>query len=207
MTEPRRRSKATGEHPAQRADARRNRQRILRAADRAFAAEGTSVPLDRIAEVAGVGPGTVHRNFPRKDELLAAVLAVRLSDLAALAVERRKAADPGEAFFEFLGVLVERSRNNLALVTALAGPAEVSDLVREAAGTLESALAELLARAQSAGAVRADLDARELHALVAGILTAEQRLPESARGRGVALVADGLRANLASSKPDKKGPV
>ena len=65
-----------------RADARRNRERILAAATAAFAAEGLSVPLDEIARRAGVGPGTLYRHFPAKETLWEAVLHDRLRRLA-----------------------------------------------------------------------------------------------------------------------------
>ena len=65
-----------------RADARRNRERILAAATAAFAADGLSVPLDEIARRAGVGPGTLYRHFPAKEALWEAVLHSRLERLA-----------------------------------------------------------------------------------------------------------------------------
>ena len=65
-----------------RADARRNRERILAAATAAFAADGLSVPLDEIARRAGVGPGTLYRHFPAKETLWEAVLHDRLQRLA-----------------------------------------------------------------------------------------------------------------------------
>ena len=64
-----------------RADARQNREKILRAAREAFAESGYDVPLDEIAVRAGVGPGTVYRHFPAKDALFQAVVAARIEDL------------------------------------------------------------------------------------------------------------------------------
>jgi AcrR family transcriptional regulator len=66
-----------------RSDARHNRQRVLAAARTSFAEEGPDVPLDVIAERAGVGAGTVHRHFPTKEALIAAVVTDRLAGLAA----------------------------------------------------------------------------------------------------------------------------
>jgi len=66
-----------------RADARRNREKVLRAAREAFAASGYGVPLDEIAARAGVGPGTVYRHFPAKEALFEAVVTARIEDLIA----------------------------------------------------------------------------------------------------------------------------
>src|SRR5712691_4544222 len=88
-----------------RADARRNRERVLDAARAAFAAQGLSVPLDEIARHAGVGPGTLYRHFPTKEALIEAVVHDRLQGLAADGAALLDAPDPGAAFFAFLGRL------------------------------------------------------------------------------------------------------
>jgi AcrR family transcriptional regulator len=80
-----------------RADARRNRERILAAATAAFAADGLSVPLDEIARQAGVGPGTLYRHFPAKEALWEAVLLDRLERLADEAEALHRATDPSAA--------------------------------------------------------------------------------------------------------------
>ena len=85
-----------------RADAARNREKVLRAAREAFAESGYGVPLDEIAARAGVGPGTVYRHFPAKEALFEAVVTARITDLVNEARVRADAADPGEAFFGFL---------------------------------------------------------------------------------------------------------
>jgi AcrR family transcriptional regulator len=173
-----------------RADARRNRERVLVAAREAFAAEGLSVSLDDVARRAGVGPGTVHRHFPTKDALFEAVIADRLQGLTVAATELADAPDAGAAFFAFFHRMADDARHNLALASALT---DIGEAVREAGEALAAALGVLLARAQQAGAVRADLQIAELHAIVAGVLVMEQRLPPASRGRGVAVVAAGLR--------------
>src|SRR3954447_4416845 len=83
---------------APRADARRNRQRVLEAAESAFAGEGISVPIDEIARRAGVGAGTVYRHFPTKDALLHAILAIRVERMTEEAHAAARAPDPGAAF-------------------------------------------------------------------------------------------------------------
>ncbi len=182
-----------------RADARRNRARVLEAAREVFAAEGLAVPLDEIARRAGVGAGTVYRHFPTKEALFEAVVTDRIKALTE--VGRGSLAgiaaggDPGEAFFDYLAVVVAGAASKMDLADALVG-AEV-DLQRatlEAAGELRDALGELLARAQSADAVRADVDVADLHALVAAAVAAERARAADARpGRLTRIICDGLR--------------
>src|SRR3954467_10927193 len=89
-----------------RADAARNRARVLKVAYETFAAEGLAVPIDEIARRAGVGAGTVYRHFPTKEELYRAVVEDRIRRIveegrALLAVQ-----DPAEALFTFLRSMV-----------------------------------------------------------------------------------------------------
>jgi len=179
-----------------RADARRNRERVLAAAREAFAEEGPAVGLDDIARRAGVGAGTVHRHFPTKDELFKAVIADRLGELARAAQPLVDADDPGAAFFGFFERLAGQARENLALSAALSSPVDLDDPAFEAGASLQGALAVLLDRAQRAGAVRTDLRAGDLHGIIAGALAMEQRL---APGLGLAVVMDGLRATRPAS--------
>jgi AcrR family transcriptional regulator len=179
---------------APRADAVRNRQRVLAAARKAFASQGPSVSLDDIARQAGVGAGTLHRHFPTKDELLRAVIADGLASLTVAAHDRAEATDPGAAFFDFFDGLIGHARQNLALAAALSNSAGLSEQTRDVGDALHAALTVLLTRAQQAGAVRADVTTTDLHAILAGALTMEQRLPPSSQGIGLRVVVDGLRA-------------
>lgn len=174
-----------------RADARRNRDKILDAARHAFAASGYSVPLDEIAARAGVGPGTVYRHFPTKEELFQAVITTRIQDLADDARDRASAADPGPAFFGFLDRIRQEAaaKRDLPDAIAIAGP-----LLED----LNNAIDVLLRRAQQAGAVRADITAPDLVILLKGLLRSILDTPSSAASptlgdRLIAVVADGLR--------------
>src|SRR6059058_3651061 len=82
-----------------RADARRNRERVLRTAQQMFAAEGLGVSLDEIARRAGVGPGTVHRHFPAKEDLYLAVAVDQVEQMAAQAKVLAATGDPATALF------------------------------------------------------------------------------------------------------------
>jgi AcrR family transcriptional regulator len=183
---------------APRADALRNRAKILDAASAAFARDGADVSLDAIAALAGVGPGTLHRHFPTKQALLGAVVTTRLDRLATRA-EQIGAQDAAGDFFAFLGELAGEARHNLVLTAALgeALPAEGAD----AGGRLSHALDVLLRAAQRSGAVRPDLTVTELHAVIGGALAIEQRLPAERQGLGLRIVLDGLRAQGERAEP------
>ncbi|GAA1332491.1 TetR/AcrR family transcriptional regulator [Pseudonocardia xinjiangensis] len=175
-----------------RADARRNRDRVLAAADAAFGERGFGVPLDEIAAAAGVGPGTVYRHFPTKEALFEAVSLARVQDLVADAQARATATDPGSAFDGFLTRLAEEADRKRDLPDALAGAGArgMSDAVAE----LQAALDVLLARAQTAGAVRGDVTVPDLIALLKGLLQVVGTDSDPALGRRVfAVVRDGLR--------------
>src|SRR5438445_5895774 len=92
-----------------RADARRNRARMLTAAGEAFAAEGLEVPLGEIARRAGVGAGTVYRHFPTKQALLEAVFVQHLDGLVASGERLMAQLPPTQALFEFLQEVVEKT--------------------------------------------------------------------------------------------------
>src|SRR3954454_14195352 len=102
-----------------RADARRNRQRILDAATAVFAAHGADVPIDVIACEAGVGPGTLYRHFPTKEALFEAVMLARFEQLTTEARALLDAAEPGPAFLGYVEALVVRAADRHDLVDAL----------------------------------------------------------------------------------------
>jgi AcrR family transcriptional regulator len=180
-----------------RADARRNRAKVLEAARAAFAAEGLAVPLDEIARRAGVGAGTVYRHFPTKEALFEAVVVDRLEALAQDGRALLAAPDPGRAFFEFFTALVVDAGEKTDLADLLVSSGVgFQQATLEAGARMKDALAELLAKAQDAGAVRADVTAEDLHALAVGAVAAERRNAEAGRqtepGQLTRIVCDGL---------------
>jgi AcrR family transcriptional regulator len=182
-----------------RADARRNRTRVLEVAFQAFAAEGLSVSVHEIARRAGVGAGTVSRHFPTKEALFQAVLLSRVDWLMAQARRLDPAADPGPAFFEFFSVLVEEGAANRGMADALAGAGyDVEAAASSGDRDVMGALGCLLTRAQQAGAVRDDIEIADLKALIEGCLARERHATDpAARQRMVAVACDGLRAGRA----------
>lgn len=184
-----------------RADAVRNRAKVLDAAREAFAVEGLAVPLDEIARRAGVGAGTVYRHFPTKEALFEAVIADRLLVLAEDAEARLASdGDPAEEFFGFFAATIEDAEAKADLAQALAGTALQPETQRAAARMTEG-VRLLLERAQRAGSVRGDVTAEDLHALAVGAMAAEKRAsekralnPGTERGKLTRIICDGLRA-------------
>lgn len=174
-----------------RADARRNRERVLLAATQAFAAEGLGVSVAEVARRAGVGTGTVSRHFPTKEDLFAAVMHRQVEALTAVADDLVD-AEPGAAFFTFLATLVRAGTGDRGLAERLA--AASGD--RAAPGGLVGAdalcdrLGRLLGRAQQAGQVRSDVTLADVEALMEACTS---RYDGS--GAILAAVTDGLRAS------------
>jgi AcrR family transcriptional regulator len=183
-----------------RADARRNREKLLAAARQSFAAEGLSVPVDEIARRAGLGAGTMHRHFPTKESLFEAIVLSHVDQLVADALSLADADDPGEAFFGFCLGLAQRGTDNRGLAEILAG-AGVDAQARIAAGTaeLDHALSHLVRRAQAAGRLRTDLAVPEILALLSAVHTAADRTADSGTApRLMAVICDGLRVRTAT---------
>ncbi|MBO1337929.1 TetR/AcrR family transcriptional regulator [Streptomyces sp. VRA16 Mangrove soil] len=172
-----------------RADARRNRERLLAAADTVFTTRGTSVSTEEVAKEAGVGVGTLFRHFPTKEALLEAVFQARM-DAAADRMERlAEEADAGAAFREMFLVNVAESHQKNAYIEALAAAGIGID--ETAAGTvrtrLRATLDVLLRRAQDAGTVRTDVTAQDVIALMVGAARATEH-----SGGAAELILDGL---------------
>jgi AcrR family transcriptional regulator len=155
-----------------RADARRNRAKVLAAAARAFDEHGLDVSLVAIAEQAGVGAGTVYRHFPSKEILLEAVLVRQIDDRVDAARRWAARTDPVAAFFGFLLEVVDMSHGRKhacdALTTETSWP---RPSLAASARRFRQALDELLRAAQQAGGVRTDVSADDVAALTVGCAT------------------------------------
>ncbi len=133
-----------------RADAARNRARILEVAYHTFAAEGLSVPIDEIARRAGVGAGTVYRNFPTKEALFQAVIADRMRHIIDDGHDLLRSKQPGEALFTFLrSMVLQWGAADRGLVEALAGIGiDINSAAPDAEADFRDLLAGLLHAAQ-----------------------------------------------------------
>lgn len=181
-----------------RADARRNRDRILQVAYETFAAEGLSVSVHEIARRAGVGTGTVSRHFPTKESLYEAIILSRAAWLAEQAAKLASSDDPGAAFFEFFDLVIAEGTANLGMADALAGECyDLESVVKKDGLDLMGTISDLLFRAQQAGAVRADADAADVKALISACLVrAPSGADPGARDRMAAIAVQGLRKLL-----------
>jgi AcrR family transcriptional regulator len=175
-----------------RADAVRNRQTILATAEEAFAREGLAVSVDDIARRAQVGIGTLYRHFPTKDALIAAIMIARIERVAERAEQLAGSPAPGDALAELVEHMVAESATKRDLVEALGGTGWFETAAVEAVRSrYRRALARLLARAQDAGEIRADVTASDLTAIVKGLFAAS--VDTRARGRLLRILLDGLR--------------
>jgi AcrR family transcriptional regulator len=148
-----------------RADAQRNRQRILQAAEAVFAEHGPRASTEEVAQRAGVAIGTVFRHFPTKAELLRALmkrLLQQLTDEAGALVEQ---GDPNTALLEFFTRLVERTTANRSVVGLLASEG-IEAPIAGALDSLTDVVQQLLQRGQHVGAIRAEVNVDEVMALL-----------------------------------------
>jgi len=184
---------ATAERPV-RADAARNRARVLDVAYQTFAAEGLSVPIDEIARRAGVGAGTVYRHFPTKDALFQAVIADRMNHLIDKGRALLQSEDPGQALFTFLrSMVLQWGAADRGLVEALAGIGiDVTKAVPQAEEEFLNMLADLLRAAQQAGTARPDVGVPEVKTLLVGCQAMHGYNAELAE-RVTDVALDGLR--------------
>jgi AcrR family transcriptional regulator len=178
-----------------RADAARNRARVLEVAYETFAAEGLGVPIDEIARRAAVGAGTVYRHFPTKEDLYRAVIEDRINHIVDDGRALLADADPGEALFTFLrSMVLQWGATDRGLAEALAGLGiDVKDAAPEAEEAFLGLLGELLRAAQKAGTVRRDVDVPDVKALMVGAQAMQTYKAEAAE-RLTEVVLDGLRA-------------
>lgn len=190
MTEPPR----APERPL-RADARHNLTLIRTAARHALIERGIDVPMEEIARRAGVGIATVYRRFPDKQALIRDLCHHALNHYTAL-IRAARETEPGpwEALCRFLGEAIEFG----AVLPTITGSIPLTEELRQHAITYDTALHDLVAAAQQAGDLRADIGAGDLPLL---LLATARRLPltdpgleSAARRRHLALLLDGLHA-------------
>jgi AcrR family transcriptional regulator len=162
------RSQFSGRKP--RADAQRNRERILEVAKQAFTRSGANSSLDDIAKDAGVGPGTLYRHFPTRDELLEAVYRTEVEKLAAAAREFAQAMPPIEGLrtwmLLFVDYIAAKQIIAPALNTLVGGP---SKLVEVSYAQIHEAIRALVKRAIKSGDIRRDLDPVDLLRALVGV--------------------------------------
>ncbi|MFG3104559.1 TetR/AcrR family transcriptional regulator [Streptomyces sp. NPDC048182] len=181
-----------------RADARRNYERLLAVAARAFAEHGENASLDDIARRAGVGSGTLYRHFPNRQALLEAVYVGRIEALAARADVLTGELPPGEALVAWLGEMCAVTIQVRGLKALLGSAVADGGAVVTACGTcLKDAAGRLCAAARAEGTLREDVEAVEVLRLAHAVATASELAGggEEQIRRYLALVVDGLRGD------------
>ena len=186
----------TVEAGGQRADARRNHQKVLEAARKLFAENGLEAQMDEIARAAEVGVGTVYRHFPTKEDLLRALAQARFDALADAARAAREIEDPWEAFAGFMTYAARVMAEDRALSEAMDQHSDVCAAASQRVGLLELT-AELVERAQASGQLRGDVVAWDVPSLVCGLgraVRARQGMPTMSWERFLEIMLAGLRA-------------
>ena len=175
-----------------RADARRNYEKVLEAAQEAFAEGGTSTSLEEIARRAGVGIGTLYRNFPNRQALLEAVYVDEVANLCESAAELH-ALPPWDAFVAWVHRLVGYLATKQALAHEMLEYVDRdAPLFQTCRKSLFATAEPLLERAQQARAVRADTDVWEIIQIVGGIAKIPGAEPEQIEHL-LQIALDGLR--------------
>jgi AcrR family transcriptional regulator len=178
------------------AEARRNDLVVLEAARDVFAAQGADAPISAVAARAGVGVGTLYRRYGSKTELLQRLCVLAMEQALAAADDALAAADPWDGLCGYIAACVELRSGALA---SLAGQIETTAGMRGTARRGMARLDELVARAQAAGRLRADVTALDVSWLIeqfsrrppGRLAAAEER---NVRSRLVAIALDGLRS-------------
>ena len=189
------------ERPLRR-DAERNRLRILQAAREVFADRGLDASLDQIADHAGVGVGTVYRRFPDKDALIDALFEERIDEVAAAGQHALSASDPWEGLVGFLqeGNALSAYDRGLRQVLRSRG-AHKTERAREKVVPIAT---ELVARAQRAGALRADLDPLDLpviQLMVSAVADMTHEVSPELWQRALTIIIDGLASTRQTPTP------
>ena len=188
-----------------RADAERNRQRLLEAARELFAERGTGVGLDEIAHHAGVGVGTAYRRFPCKGDLIEAMFEDRVAGLVAAAELGLAEADPWTGLVTWMTAAVELHATDLSLKEMVFGAVGGEERVAGVRARIQPLVTEIVRRAQASGQLRADVEVTDLPMLqftIAGISQFDAPGLELWR-RVLAIVLEGLKAGSTTPLPGR----
>ena len=177
-----------------RADALRNRERLIEAATEVFGAGAPQASLEAVAREAGVGIGTLYRHFPTREALFEAVYRREVDQLGDLAERLAQEAAPVEALRQWLHANVRLVATKRGMVEALQIASGSSELRAYSFGRLTKGLALLLARGVEAGDVRPDITAEDLLRTVVGIFYVDSSTDWQASAlRIIDVFVDGLR--------------
>lgn len=179
-----------------RADAERNRQRLLAAAKDLFATRGLDVTLDDVARHAGVGTGTAYRRFPNKDALIDALMVDRIGELATLAEECLEDPDPWAGLSGYFERALALQAADRGLKDVLFSSGRGRERSNQARRRIAPVVTKLVARAVESGAVRGDMSTSDvplINFMLNTIVDFGRDVSPDLYKRYLAIVLDGLR--------------
>lgn len=189
--------KAEAEGRKPRADALRNRERLIDVAKQAFAEIGPNVSLEEIARRAEVGIGTLYRHFPTRDDIIAAVYRREVTQLADAAKRLLETRPAGEALHEWLRLFVDYIATKKVIAPALASMAGgTSALYESSIELMKGAIADLVENAIAAGDIRPDVEPFDLVQALGSFAMGVSTSPgwEARTLRLIDILMDGLRS-------------
>lgn len=181
-----------------RADAQRNRERILEVARLAFRRHGAEASLDDIARQAGIGPGTLYRHFPTRDALIEAVYRSEVEKLTAAGRRFADTKSPLDALRDWMLLFIDHVADKRLIIPAMDTVAGGSlRLIEGTRGLIQGAFLELIQRAMESGDLRSETDPQDLMRALIGVFhtTALPGWEASAR-RIVDILINGSRAQV-----------
>ncbi len=178
-----------------RADAQRNRERLMEVAKTAFAEMGVDVSLEEIARRAGVGIGTLYRHFPNRDAIVEAVYRREVGRLADAATRLSQTLPPGEALRQWMRVFVDYIATKKVMASALGAiVGGLPELYATSGAQIVGAMNSLVKRAAESGDIRSDADPDDvLRALVGFTYTNTSPGWQASALRLIDILMDGLR--------------
>jgi AcrR family transcriptional regulator len=189
--------------PVLRADARRNRAAVIKAAKKLFAEQGLDAQMPDVAKSAKVGVGTVYRHFPAKEDLIGALADERFERLAEKAREALDAEDAWEGFRDFIHFSAQIQADDRGLCEVMGSRPDVMGAAAESAG-LPELCDQLVNRSQRSGDLRKDVEWEDIPMIACGLGRITQGDVGPAVGRWprlVEIILDGLRAPGSSKLP------
>ena len=192
----------TAEAKPLRADAQRNRDRLVAAGREVFAERGFEASLDEVAHRAGVGVGTAYRRFPNKEALIDEIFEERIREIAAVREQALALEDPGAGLQSFIADLLRFQASDRGLKQAFHERDASHERMTEAKAVLQPMITELIERSQAAGKLRPDITPTDVMVgvmMLGTVIDATREIRPDAWRRYMALALDGLAVGAGES--------